>query len=76
MRYTTDYMMDNIKNVEVYILDSDNIPYENKFPLRKIEINSILNNYMTLASITYHAKCETLYYLIPKQIEYIFKGWR
>ncbi|CAL9734593.1 protein Cft1p [Monosporozyma servazzii] len=66
--------VDDIKNARVYTLDIDNISYENKLPLKKIEINSTLNNYMTLTNITYHEKSETYIVSYSKQIDFIAKG--
>lgn len=66
--------VDDIKNARVYTLDIDNVSYENKLPLKKIEINTTLDNYMTLTNITYHEKSETFILSYSKQIEFIAKG--
>lgn len=66
--------VDDIKNARVYTLDIDNVSYENKLPLKKIEINSTLNDYMTLTNITYHEKSETFIVSYSKQIDFIAKG--
>lgn len=66
--------VDDIKNARVYTLDNNNVFYGNKLPLKKIGINTILDNYMTLTNIAYHEKSETFIVSYSKEIEFIAKG--
>ncbi|KAK5963419.1 cleavage/polyadenylation factor CFT1 PWA37_004547 [Arxiozyma heterogenica] len=66
--------VDDIKNARVYTLDVNNIYYGNMLPLKKININTTLDNYMTLTNITYHEKSETFIVSYSKEIEFVAVG--
>lgn len=66
--------VDDIKNARVYTLDVNNIYYGNMLPLKKININTTLDNYMTLTNITYHEKSETFIVSYSKETEFVAVG--
>ena len=66
--------VDDIKNARVYTLDIDNVFYGNMLPLKRIDINTTLDNYMTLTNITYHEKSETFIVSYSKDIKFVAKG--
>lgn len=66
--------VDDIKNARVYTLDRDNVYYGNKLPVKKVFINTTIENYMTLTNITYHEKSQTFMVSYLKEIDFIAKG--
>lgn len=66
--------VDDIKNARVYTLDKENVYYGNKLPIKKVFINTTIENYMTLTNITYHEKSQTFMASYMQEIDFVAKS--
>ncbi|CCK73011.1 cleavage/polyadenylation factor CFT1 KNAG_0M01580 [Huiozyma naganishii CBS 8797] len=66
--------VDDIKNARVYTLDCSDVYYGNKIPLKRVTINSVMENYMTLTNVAYHERTKTYIVSYSREIDFVAKG--